>query len=477
MSNKRKTMKDSDSNGIEEEEEETMKVEEDISADDEYSSSDYSSSDGGADDLGYGNLLQHALFPPAGTGFPPADTRTPLERWRDYLTDIRIGKTRILKLTDMQFEQELQALPALSRSEEDQNNSASWIADLVTAVTAASMDEGILTHAMIGPKLLTLLGKEQKRLFSAVASHQTLSFFLVKGCNNSCSDEQTALEMDAVVEALGDHSTPALSEMELEGIKFTSLESIQQWSHVLVGKRDTLRQINMIGITTLSKNGALQTGWLDPIILALAPPSADVTTPLDELKLMGIGDDDNGAISQKPTITAGALKTLLQYKKKWWRLGLDGLGLHDEHIRVLTTMFCRDESCKAGDLLSLLGNPAITAKAYQEFFEGCFFWKRRMGLIKVDDKEWEAQFDLVRSMNNLHNRLDYVVSKRHSPSMEDTGFNTLKAGFGSRDKWVEWLVKLGTGLPWEDDKHRLNYLWFTLLEKPDFIYSHVNKWV
>ena len=97
-----------------------------------------------------------------------------------------------------------------------------------------------------------------------------------------------------------------------------------------------------------------------------------------------------------------------------------------------------------------------------------------MGLIKVDDKNWEGQFDLVRSMNNLHNRLDFVVSLPDSAGTvpRARGQYKAKCSFASREKWMEWLAKLGTGLAWEDDKHRINYLWFTLLEKPEFIYSH-----
>mmetsp|Transcript_2823 Transcript_2823/g.3795 ORF Transcript_2823/g.3795 Transcript_2823/m.3795 type:complete len:105 (+) Transcript_2823:1-315(+) len=71
--------------------------------------------------------------------------------------------------------------------------------------------------------------------------------------------------------------------------------------------------------------------------------------------------------------------------------------------------------------------------------------------------EWEHKFDLVRSMNNLHSRMDYI----------DGG------AFIDRSKWVEWLAKLNKA-SWADDKHKLNYLWFTLLEKPDMILANDN---
>jgi len=237
-----------------------------------------------------------------------------------------------------------------------------------------------------------------------------------------------------------------------------------------------------------SSTSLLNPGWLDPILLALAVPTAETTSPLDELKLIGNYHHHNhhNSTARKKipsAITPHALSALLQYKKKWWRLTLDGLGLQDEHLHVVTTMFRRDDTCKAGDLLSLERNPDISSSAYREFFEGCFFWKRRMGLIKVDDKAWEGQFDLVRSMNNLHNRLDYVVQESDTTTAAITNttsqdgnndhYHQAKCSFASQDKWIEWLAKLGTGLPWEDNKYRINYLWFTLMEKPEFIYSHV----
>jgi hypothetical protein len=66
-----------------------------------------------------------------------------------------------------------------------------------------------------------------------------------------------------------------------------------------------------------------------------------------------------------------------------------------------------------------------------------FFLKRRMGAIKVDDKEWEAKFDLVRSMNNVHSRMDSI----------DNG------ALVSGNKWVDWLEKLNS-VSSEDDKHK-----------------------
>jgi hypothetical protein len=104
-----------------------------------------------------------------------------------------------------------------------------------------------------------------------------------------------------------------------------------------------------------------------------------------------------------------------------------------------------------GDLLSLKENPKLTDYATLINISSC---KARMGYIQLDNPSWVATCDLVRSLNNLHRRLDYVVP--------ETG------GYPSKSKWIDWLSKIST-LPWEDDTHKINYLWHTLLEKPEYI--------
>ena len=133
------------------------------------------------------------------------------------------------------------------------------------------------------------------------------------------------------------------------------------------------------------------------------------------------------------------------------RMGLDGLGLDNRHVEVLSTALKSSPSCKMGDLLSLKENPNLTD--YSTLINVCSC-KARMGLIQLDDPSWVATFDLVRSLNNLHRRLDYVVP--------DTG------GYPNKSKWIDWLSKIST-LQWEDDTHKINYLWHTLLEKPEYI--------
>jgi hypothetical protein len=133
------------------------------------------------------------------------------------------------------------------------------------------------------------------------------------------------------------------------------------------------------------------------------------------------------------------------------RLALDGLGLDNRHIQVLANALKASPTCKMGDLLSLKENPKLTDYGTLVNICSC---KARMGSVLVDDPSWVATFDLVRSLNNLHRRLDYAVP--------ETG------GYPNRSKWVDWLSVV-SNLQWEDDAHIVNYLWYTLLEKPDFI--------
>ena len=77
---------------------------------------DSSDSDDSEDDSSYyteyseENLLENALFPQQSA----VDTRTPLERWRDYLNAIRTRQTKVFKIVDAQLEDELSLLTTLS---------------------------------------------------------------------------------------------------------------------------------------------------------------------------------------------------------------------------------------------------------------------------------------------------------------------------------------------------------------------------
>lgn len=389
-----------------------------------------------------------------------ADERTPRQRFDGFLENIRAG-TKVFKITD----QCVLDYNLVGTSRND-NNSQSGEEEEQLAVAAVAVVEqqpllvrelvdavssrtNALTHCILGHEVFRLLGAVcQSQLLPAVTAHESL-LFLKLGTDHSM--QPGILDTPAILNALIKHATPQLAEMEFRGFALASTAQVQQLAQIVAGRTHILRQLNLLGIqfpTTLAAAATITTnaGFLDPLLAAL-----QTVEPLDEVRCIGLG-----TAAPHSLVTVTALSNLLTVKKKWWRLVLDNMGLDDGHCQCMVQLFSRDDTCKAGDLLSVMDNPAISLASFKAM-AALFFRKRRMGAVKLDNGgEWDAKFDLVRSMNNVHCRLDHILG--------DQG------AYRNRFAWSEWLAKLNA-VGWEDEKHKLNYVWFTLLEKPDFCYQ------
>lgn len=413
-----------------------LPIDEDLSSDESDSSfdseidSDESLSENACDGTVGSDLFRAFLsqIPPDHAVPVPVETRTPHQLWDDFIDEISTSRTKVLKITDACVEK--YALDDSARI------------DMVASqlIRAISSVRGI-THVILGNSVLKFLKKngEQKHILSTIIRDHYGSLTYVKlGSDDPSESSLFGLEASAILDPLKEYRNQLkLNEFEIRGLEIKSQDDINCISDILIGGKDSIRQLNLLGLET-DKAGQIS---FDPLLEA-----ARQSTCLDELRIERIGSFAGGDF-----VSTKGLKCLLAKKKKWWRLGLCGMGLTDSHCHIMAELFSRDSTCKVGDLLSLKNNPSISQLGYAAIFK-VFFNKQRMGLIKVDDLEWERKFDLVRSMNNLHGRLQFV---------EDGALE-------NRGKWVDWLAKLGN-LGWEDDKHKVNYLWFTILEKPDFV--------
>lgn len=326
---------------------------------------------------------------------------SPHELWKTFLSNLSSGESKVLKITDACFEK-------YGRTD----------ADMTAELVAVVQSNPGLTHVILEDRLLRHV--QQAALFQAISVHcATLTYVkLVPG--------EGALDLSVMLQMLS--TATALTELELHNISL-SQQQVDYFSQLLAAS--SLRQVYVFGIAVESK-------ILDPLFRGLSRLES-----LDELRLEGRAES---------MVSTEALEELLLYKQKWWRLSFDNLGLGDEHCSVIARMFARNENCKAGDLLSLLSNPAITDAGFKTMFK-VFFNKGRMGLIKVDDARWVAEFDLVRSMNNLHGRLDIVPNGK----------------IGSKREWIDWISKIGNQ-GWEAETKRLNYIWFALRQNPEIVH-------
>jgi hypothetical protein len=404
--------------------------------------------------------------------------KSPLEVWEDYISSlldskgVGIGSTAF-KVTD------------------EDCNSKYGINDTDTANKILPFLEGTsggVTHVILGSNYLSLV--DHVRLFRALAMRHATTLTYLKLSIERCN---VKIMLGLLIKATN------LKELELHNLTLCSQErQVDIFAAIL--QRSVLRQLNLLQIQVLGNLPSCpSSSCLDAILLA----AANIET-LDELRLKGAStkaittttttnttkistmtlekSSTMGGVQDTPMISCQALQNLLVRKKKWWRLGLDSLGLTDDHCHVLANCFASvttntndgdndantahklttastpssDSTIKVGDLLSLRSNPAMTQLGYKALFT-VLYQKSRMGLVQVDDAFWVAEFDLVRSLNNLHGRLNVVSSE-----------GTIR----NRQDWIEWLARIGNGVgSWESDSKKLNYLWFAIRHNPEMLLS------
>eukprot|EP00980_Cylindrotheca_fusiformis_P028991 scaffold22689_cov163-Cylindrotheca_fusiformis.AAC.6 len=376
-----------------------------------------------------------------------SDGASPMDQWMAYMADIRNGKSKILRIQDEPMEWVF-----ASHEGRDNNNGGDGAAppSSAAAVFAQIADAIVaspgLTHVIWGKRVWQLGSPPQQHsVLQALARHApTLTYWKM-----GTEERGLPLGSPAMTAALLDTWNSAelrLTGIELRGIVLASTQQVDMLASLLRRMGTTLKQVNLLGFFLHPK--LLEQSQV-PLFDGLLTGISDACRSLDELRLGRCVTRDS--LDIPPLISPEALEILLSRKTKWWRLGLDGLGLDDRHIHVLSIALKSSSSCKMGDLLSLKENPKL--RDYGTLVNICSC-KARMGSVQVDDPKWVATFDLVRSLNNLHRRLDYV--------------NPEIGGYPNRSKWVEWLSVVAN-LQWEDDTHIVNYLWYTLMEKPEFI--------
>lgn len=401
---------------------------------------------------------QHALLasflaqmPPAAASAEPdvaepemmQEQQAPEEVWENHLGDVSSSITKSLKATDEALAWFFHMLNQL------QNNEPVDVSmDIDTPQLFDSLKDAIesntgLTHIIFGARVWQLFSTlQQQELLRATKRHALSLRYFKMG-----SDSETAgpLGGPSVTETLL-HALVTTgwkwTELEFRGMYFYAPQHIE-WFRTLLRQTPTLKQVNVLNFYL--HQDLCEPSTLDPILETVSQ-----MPQLDELRLCRSLDTNTSTVVPA-LISPEAWQSLLAQKPKWWRLALDGLGLDDRHGHLLAAALQASPQCKMGDLLSLRHNPNL--RDYASIMRACFC-KQRMGEVSVDDESWVATFHLVRSMNNLHRRLEYV--------MPETG------GYPSRDRWIEWLAVLGN-IGWQDEAHRVNYLWFTLLEKPEFL--------
>ena len=372
-------------------------------------------------------------------------SKPPAEVWAEYVQGIETSTNASMKVTDT-----LVAWVAETSNEEDRLALTETLcADLIRAVQAGF----VIIHVILGRVLLSLLSEEQQdRLYRAILTkHAATITYWKLGSDDStdvCGIPTTALLQSMSSREVVVRGWTNLTELEIRGMELkdvADVERILQFLH----RAPKIRQFNLLGLV-MSDDLVATEGLFDKLVATV-----EALPGFDELQLCRrVDGTTKPTVVSPPLITPAALEHMLSVKPKWWRMALDGMALDDRHLQIIGKALKGSKDCKMNDLLSLQDNPKLTPKGLHGLYTVCLA-KQRMGLVLSDDPSWVATFDLVRPLNNLHRRLEYIK--------EDGS-----GGYRSRDTWVEWLSVVGN-LPWIGEARKLNYIWFALLEEPDLI--------
>ena len=384
-----------------------------------------------------------------GAAAAPA-AKPPQEVWADFVSGIETCSNASLKVTD--------ALVAwvAETTEVNTNGRMVLVESLCTDLIRAVQAGFVIIHVIFERNFLLLLDPEQhERLYRAILTkHAATITYWKLGSDNStdtCGIPTTALLNVMSATDVVTTGWTNLTELEIRGME---LNTVQDTEGILqfLQRAPKIRQFNLLGLV-MSDDLVATEGLFDKLVTTVQAKSG-----FDELQLCRRVDapankSNSNATSLPPLISPTALENMISIKPKWWRMAIDGMSLDDRHLSIIGSALKGNKDCKMNDLLSLQYNPKVTPKGLHALYTICMS-KQRMGLVLSDDASWVATFDLVRPLNNLHRRLEYIK--------EDGG------GYRSRNSWIEWLSVVGN-LPWIGDARKVNYIWFALLEQPELV--------
>jgi hypothetical protein len=286
---------------------------------------------------------------------------------------------------------------------------------------------------------------DQRRVFRALENIPTLKSLRLQGLPG----EDGAIHTRDLLESLP-RLVLGLDVLLLHFIFMRDQSEVELLADTVGAHGVSLRNFSLVGIFS---RGDENMGFLDPILHAVRKLPQQPT----DFMLTSIKNPVNGS----SLITVQALRLFLQsavdFNGEDQRcLHLINLGLGDEHCKAIAELLVKHDGAPEGALgqLRLEGNPAIGHDGCEAIL-GLLNREHWIGAVSVDNDIWQAKFDLVVEMNRKHGRGEY-----------------LRDGvFESQEDWLNCLERLaGVGENDEtDDARRLNFLWYTLLEKPEYV--------
>jgi hypothetical protein len=290
---------------------------------------------------------------------------------------------------------------------------------------------------------------EQGRFFRALENIPTLRYLRVSG--EPGSREKTCLP--ALLTSLP-QIVNGLSSLTITNINVCGNSSYRELVDVLGANDLSLHCLVLMNIAAEVNENV--EGSLDPILRAMhhghhQPASVRLTG--------GFGSWSHQSVNETSLVTTEALCLYLTSTAAFpsespRNLRLSYLGLDDDHCEIIATKLQSNGRDNQFCELNLIGNPTIGQKGYEAIL-GLLNREHWIGKVHIDEQSWQSKFDLVVDMNTKHGRGEFLQN----------------GAFDSEADWFSFLARLA-GLVENaeaDDARNLNFLWYTISEKPEFL--------
>jgi hypothetical protein len=330
---------------------------------------------------------------------------------------------------------------------------------------------------------------DRQQIFSALETNRTVTTVFVDSQFLAAASEE---EHRRLYRALGDIPTlvnlrPHLAQYEaifmtdllgslprlvdgihvfgISNIALNSDQEVELLANAVGSRGDPLGMLTLDGI--VNNVDAISVGFLDPILFAMRCRRQQPAY----FYLCGYGGRSEG--TKTSLVTVRTLRLFLQSTVEFIgenqrSLGLKSLGLGDDHCKAVAELLVKNDGAPEGSFgsLDLEGNPAIGQEGCEAIL-GLLNRNHWIETVLVDDASWSDKFRIVADMNTEHGRGEFLQD----------------GAFHSKADWVNWLARLA-GLEENDetetdneeddetetdDARILNFLWYTLREKPELI--------
>jgi hypothetical protein len=244
----------------------------------------------------------------------------------------------------------------------------------------------------------------------------------------------TEIHTRVLADALSETSN-GLKSLEISGFKISSRSEVER---LAVGLKARVASLEVLWLSGIILDVEDKTGFLDPILLALAPVHHG--EPRGQLSAFSLSCVE-AALNRASVVSPEALGAFFSEEPaegpRPRRVYLNNLGLNDTHCEVMAQELVRDDaSLSPISLLYLIGNPSIGQKGYEELL-GLINRTFDIDGIAVDDQNWDSTFDLVNFMNREYHRGRFL----------ENGVFPVKA------IWVNFLAELtSTDRYWSEGK-------------------------